>query len=550
MAKIDQVVNGESGLSARTKINEALASVTKTDVGLGNADNTSDANKPVSTATQTALDGKATTAQGATADSALQVVTSDATLTGDGTVGNPLVAIAGVSGTGLSILDYEFGGVSADVDPLSGIIKVDNADPTLVTQIYVSKTDDNGDLRTGFGALSEGDIAGFTGNQPQNDGDFNTFVVIAAGVIDNSTYVTLNVVYVNSNASFVSGEKISAEVVLIPVKRFINLEDVDPANYVGQAGLSVVVNQAEDGLEFVAASGGGGSIIGDLRTLYVDDVAGFFVNDSETWLRTGVTSTDTGTYPDAKVTIGTPDGASYSGTSVTIGAQDGNPQGLTFDGVGWRVSATLTDRVYEYDIDFVYSTNNFTTVPIGNPKGITLKGVNFWVVDSESRLVNEYSFVGVPTGGTFSVAVEIAASSAQDMVWNGSSFWFIDKANNLVREYDADGVYLNNTFSYASEQTAADGMCWDGGNFWILGTSPDAAFQYDADGVYTGNSFVLDASNENASAIGFDGADFWVIGTADDTSHKYNATLSPNFVGIADEKFDVSTGVPVYVRIK
>lgn len=33
--------------------------VTKSDVGLGNADNTSDANKPVSTATQTALNLKA-----------------------------------------------------------------------------------------------------------------------------------------------------------------------------------------------------------------------------------------------------------------------------------------------------------------------------------------------------------------------------------------------------------------------------------------------------------------------------------------------------------
>jgi len=34
----------------------------KADVGLGNVDNTSDANKPVSTATQTALNGKANTA--------------------------------------------------------------------------------------------------------------------------------------------------------------------------------------------------------------------------------------------------------------------------------------------------------------------------------------------------------------------------------------------------------------------------------------------------------------------------------------------------------
>ena len=34
-------------------------SVTKTQVGLGNVDNTSDLNKPISTATQTALNGKA-----------------------------------------------------------------------------------------------------------------------------------------------------------------------------------------------------------------------------------------------------------------------------------------------------------------------------------------------------------------------------------------------------------------------------------------------------------------------------------------------------------
>lgn len=37
------------------------AGITKTDVGLGNVDNTSDANKPISTSTQTALSGKAAT---------------------------------------------------------------------------------------------------------------------------------------------------------------------------------------------------------------------------------------------------------------------------------------------------------------------------------------------------------------------------------------------------------------------------------------------------------------------------------------------------------
>jgi hypothetical protein len=41
----------------------ALDALTKADIGLGNVDNTSDANKPVSTAQQTALDTKANAAQ-------------------------------------------------------------------------------------------------------------------------------------------------------------------------------------------------------------------------------------------------------------------------------------------------------------------------------------------------------------------------------------------------------------------------------------------------------------------------------------------------------
>jgi len=48
-----------AGTAADTKISTAVAALTKSSVGLGNVDNTADANKPVSTATQTALDGKA-----------------------------------------------------------------------------------------------------------------------------------------------------------------------------------------------------------------------------------------------------------------------------------------------------------------------------------------------------------------------------------------------------------------------------------------------------------------------------------------------------------
>lgn len=48
------------------------AATARANLGLGNVNNTADLDKPISTATQTALNGKATSAQGAKADSALQ----------------------------------------------------------------------------------------------------------------------------------------------------------------------------------------------------------------------------------------------------------------------------------------------------------------------------------------------------------------------------------------------------------------------------------------------------------------------------------------------
>jgi hypothetical protein len=48
-----------AGTAADTKVSNAVAGLNKSSVGLSNVDNTTDANKPVSTATQTALDLKA-----------------------------------------------------------------------------------------------------------------------------------------------------------------------------------------------------------------------------------------------------------------------------------------------------------------------------------------------------------------------------------------------------------------------------------------------------------------------------------------------------------
>jgi hypothetical protein len=88
-----------AGTAADTKISTAVAALTKSSVGLANVDNTSDANKPVSTATQTALDLKANLA-GPTFTGT--VTTDDLIVEGDFTVTGTTTTI---NATDLSITD-------------------------------------------------------------------------------------------------------------------------------------------------------------------------------------------------------------------------------------------------------------------------------------------------------------------------------------------------------------------------------------------------------------------------------------------------------------
>jgi hypothetical protein len=79
-----------AGTAADTKVADAVAALTKSSVGLGNVDNTSDANKPISTATQTALDAKASLS-GATFTGSVEIdqnLTVDGNLTVNGTTFN------------------------------------------------------------------------------------------------------------------------------------------------------------------------------------------------------------------------------------------------------------------------------------------------------------------------------------------------------------------------------------------------------------------------------------------------------------------------------
>lgn len=75
---LQTALNGKLGTTGN---GSGLTNLTKAQVGLGNADNTSDANKPISTATQAALDGKQASGSYATGSG-----TANGTNTGDQTI--------------------------------------------------------------------------------------------------------------------------------------------------------------------------------------------------------------------------------------------------------------------------------------------------------------------------------------------------------------------------------------------------------------------------------------------------------------------------------
>lgn len=92
LASLSQGVKADSAIQSVNGKTGNSVTLVKGDIGLGNVDNTSDANKPISTATQAALDGKASSSQGEKADTAIQSI--------NGKTGNSVTIVKGDLGLG------------------------------------------------------------------------------------------------------------------------------------------------------------------------------------------------------------------------------------------------------------------------------------------------------------------------------------------------------------------------------------------------------------------------------------------------------------------
>ena len=140
--------------------------ITKSDVGLANVDNTTDANKPVSTATQTALDLKLASATAATTYETITNVALKAPLASPTLTGTPLAPTAtpGTNNTQIATTAYADAAVAALVDgapallntlnELAEAIADDASFATTLTTSVGTKVSKAGDTMTGLLVLS------------------------------------------------------------------------------------------------------------------------------------------------------------------------------------------------------------------------------------------------------------------------------------------------------------------------------------------------------------------------------------------------------------
>lgn len=96
--KAEEVAQALGPINAHIADHNNPHSVTKAQVGLGNADNTSDLDKPISTATQAALDGKISKVAGAVADN-IAVLTAGGEVADSGIARDWLVPVKAKSGS-------------------------------------------------------------------------------------------------------------------------------------------------------------------------------------------------------------------------------------------------------------------------------------------------------------------------------------------------------------------------------------------------------------------------------------------------------------------
>lgn len=171
---VDGILKGDGqGAISAAEIQEVeLVTLTKADVGLGNVDNTSDLNKPISTATQTALNGKQATITGGASTITSSNLTVNRALVSNA---SGKVAVSAVTATELGYLDGVTSNIQTQINgklstaPVTsvnnkiGVVSLTASDVSAMPAVAVTTADNGKFLRVVNGAWAAAEVADANG---------------------------------------------------------------------------------------------------------------------------------------------------------------------------------------------------------------------------------------------------------------------------------------------------------------------------------------------------------------------------------------------------
>ena len=164
--------DGQGAISAAETQEVELVTLTKADVGLGNVDNTSDANKPISTATQTDLNGKQANITGGASTITSTNLTANRALVSNA---NGKVVVSAVTATELGYLDGVTSKIQTQLDgklstaPVTsvngktGAVELSASDVGALPNVSVTASDNGKFLRVVNGAWAAASVENANG---------------------------------------------------------------------------------------------------------------------------------------------------------------------------------------------------------------------------------------------------------------------------------------------------------------------------------------------------------------------------------------------------
>lgn len=279
-------------------------------------------------------------------------------------------------------------------------------------------------------------------------------------------------------------------------------------------------------------SGGGGGFVNTFINIFGGSSNEYTTSDGLTYLKSGYLESDLSKYPEAHHSPLEDTGESVSFT------RDTDMNGITYGaGYLWVVGAS-TDDVYQLNLDMHETGFSFPLSSQGSPTGIAYANNHLYVLDGSARSVKKYSLDGTFTGDTYPTTQDTIPTG---ICFDGEFFWISGNNNNRLYKYTQNMTYTNHSVSISGVSSNSYGVASSLNVFAVIDYTTGLHIT-DKTGSSIGSVLVKFCSGLTFSPDGF----LYLCDKSNKTIRKFGSGL----VGYPFFKFDVSTGTPLYVRVK